>query len=61
MCPADGQQNDDKKSRRGVSQVEGKVKKPKTNRPQQGGGFSFNLCLPGVLALSGVTSHDISR
>ena len=49
MCPADGQQKDDKKVRPRTSQDEGRDKAEKNkSRPQRGGGFSLNLYLPGV-------------
>ena len=51
-----------RKARRRTSQDEGRDKAEKNkSRPQQGGGFSLNLYMPGVWRWSGVISHDISE
>ena len=47
MCPADGQQKDDRKGQAGQDEGRGKAEKS-TSKPQRGGGFSLNLDLPGV-------------
>ena len=52
MCPADGQQKDDNKGQTEdqTRKEKGRDKEAKRNRrPQQGGGFSLRLFLPGVL------------
>ena len=50
-CPADRQQNDDKKGQTGDKPKKGEGKEPETkNRPQQGGWVSLQFFLPGGLA-----------
>ena len=65
MCPADGQQKNDKKGQTNTaSQDEGRDKVEKNkSRPQRGGGFSMNLglCLVFRGDLVCVISQGVSR
>ena len=62
MCPADGQQKDDKKGQMEDNPRWGQRQSRKNkSRPQRSSGFSLNLYMPGVSRWSGVTSHDITR
>ena len=64
MCPADGQQKNEKKGQTDTAKMraEAKPKKNKKSRPHRIGGFSLSLdlCLVFRGDLVCVTSHDIS-
>ena len=62
MCPADGQQKDDKKGQMEDNPRWGQRQSRKNkSRPQRSSGFSLNLYMPGVSRWSGVISHDKLR